>query len=94
MTLYYALEFARPSDEHPRFDLVVIDYDRGQRFSCGVTYDPSAAKLFTPGAQAFLEMLERRCESRLWSGIKQESPGTFLEARSLGWLRRDEPPHA
>lgn len=64
-----------------RYAYVVIDRERDERFECGFEIPPGVG----PGTRA---ELARETERDLWRGIKERSPGTFLDAGRLGYLVR------
>lgn len=83
-----------PREGCPRYELIVIDYVRNRRFNIGFTIDPRVASRIAFGPRsnrsviprALLADMNDECEVKLWRSIKRESPGTYLEARALGWV--------
>ena len=86
-SMYYACEFGSVGWAGClRYELVAIDHERDRQFVIGFTIDPTIANRFLAGARAYVAAMHDGCEARMWRAIKQESPGTFLEARALGWV--------
>lgn len=70
-----------------RYEYAVIDRERGQQFAVG--YEISKEELQSSYVDP-RSLRDARLVRDLWRRIKEESPGTFLDARARGWVTQSE----
>lgn len=63
----------------PRYSYAVSDVERGIVFEIGFTASSVIREDMRPNEDA-------RCVRDLWRHIKRESPGTFLDAKAMGFV--------
>ena len=82
----YACFFAPSHFGGGHYEYVVNDRDRDVRFSIGFeTMTPIDGASYVDERRAHA----RQCERDLWRGVKRESPGTYLDAKAMGWVPED-----
>ena len=66
------------------YQLIVHDAERDWRGSINFAVHPAFGEESALGLRAELEKEHDRAETKLWLGVKQRSPGTYLDARIDG----------
>jgi hypothetical protein len=75
--------FVEPVDIGTRYVYRLVDLERGQQFEVAfiIESDHLAFSYIDPRPHE-----DARCMHNLWEGLRRSSPGTFLAARSAGWV--------
>ena len=72
---------ARPGGRM-HYEYFVRDLERGQDFA--IVFEVTELEM-SEGTMNPRRRWAMYCEEKLWMGIKVASPGTYLDARALGW---------
>ncbi len=71
-------------DESGRYELAVIDRARGENFAIAFRIPYSGGLAFD--WKKLRQHQHDHHERRLWMGVKEHSPGTYLDACELGYV--------